>query len=64
MKIPCNVRCHMCGEKYYYRVTKKGKIKGITIIQVTYEGIFGKRAGETGTQYTCHSCGTKWYIKD
>lgn len=64
MKIPCNVSCPMCREKYYYRVTKKGKIKGISVTDIVHEGLFGKRVGETGKQYTCNTCGAEWYVKN
>lgn len=57
IKIPANVICPKCGEKYSYYISKKGNQKGILSGKYFYEGFFDSHYGNS---YDCYTCGYHW----
>lgn len=54
LKIPFVKTCPICGEKYYKRVTKKGKTKGLDLNFVSKETFF---LLHYYYEYHCYTCG-------
>lgn len=52
--------CPVCGEKYYKRVTKKGKTKGLDLNFVSKETFFSLHYYY---EYHCYTCGYEWEEK-
>lgn len=60
LKIPFVKTCLICGEKYYKRVTKKGKTKGLDLNFVSKETFFSLHYYY---EYHCYTCGYEWQEK-
>lgn len=64
-KKAANLCCPKCGEKYWERLNKKDKVKGIYSCEksiIEKDGIF-KSKSHTYLYFHCHTCGFSWYTK-
>lgn len=60
LKIPFGRTCPICGEKYYKRITKKDKTKGLDLNFISSERFFSIHYFY---EYHCHTCGYEWKEK-